>query len=55
MAGLALAPFGKEIVPISSVQQSSTTAQLPAGTTVVSTVSPLAASTGTEPGLTPPQ
>ena len=55
MAGLALAPFGKEIVPISSVQQSSTTAQLPTGTTVVSTVSPLAASTGTEPGLTPPQ
>lgn len=38
MAGLALAPFGKQIVPISSLQAIGTAAQLPPGTTVVSTV-----------------
>ena len=38
MAGLALAPFGKEIVPISALQPTNTTDQLPPGTTVVSTV-----------------
>lgn len=38
MAGLALAPFGKQIVPMSSLQPSPTAGQLPPGTTVVSTV-----------------
>jgi uncharacterized membrane protein YccF (DUF307 family) len=38
MAGLALAPFGKQIVPMESVQPGSTAAQLPPGTTVVAAV-----------------
>ena len=38
MAGLALAPFGKQIVPMSSLQPGPTGGQLPPGTTVVSSV-----------------
>lgn len=38
MAGLALAPFGKQIVPLASIEASSTGGQLAQGTPVVSTV-----------------
>lgn len=38
MAGLALAPFGKQIVPISGLEPSATAGELPPGTQVVATV-----------------
>ena len=38
MAGLALAPFGKQIVPMASLEPGAVAGQLPPGTTVVSTV-----------------
>ena len=38
MAGLALAPFGKQIVPLSSLTPSQVGGQISAGSTVVSTV-----------------
>jgi uncharacterized membrane protein YccF (DUF307 family) len=38
MAGLALAPFGKQVVPIASLQPSQVGGQITSGTTVVSTV-----------------
>lgn len=38
MAGLALAPFGKQIVPISDLEPSATAGEPPPGTQVVATV-----------------
>lgn len=49
MAGLALAPFGKQIVPLASLQPSQMGGQTTPGTTVVSTVPMLEDKTGPRP------
>lgn len=49
MAGLALAPFGKQIVPMASLDPSATPGQLPPGTTIVSTVPALDDGPPTQP------
>lgn len=53
MAGLALAPFGKQIVPVASVEASQAGGQITAGNTVVSSV-PMLQDKGTPQLITPP-